>query len=206
MTSEGTDTSKFGDDPGGLWAEAAALDFGWGSVDLDAQRAWARAIAADFPPDGDITCDPWTLMPMDELNIISVGAVGPRPELLEVALDRASERMGQVFDNGWEATGDMESEELPDWFDDSLLETGSEPYNPNYVSGPERTGDVVGIANIDTKGERYPWMFRTFLRIVAEELRAAHAVPARIIPFFTPDWLAWMREHGVTYPSHDQLA
>ncbi len=56
-------------------------------------------------------------------------------------------------------------------------------YSPNYVSDPERVGDLVGLSNIDTKGERYPWMFRTFLRIVAEELRDAGAVPAKIVPF-----------------------
>jgi hypothetical protein len=114
--------------------------------------------------------------------------------------------MCRVFDNGWEATGDLDGEEPPPWFDDSMFEAGFEPYSPSFVSGAERIGDVVGIANIDTESERYPWMFRTFLRIVAEELQAARAAPARIIPFFTPEWIEWMREHGVIYPSHDQLA
>ena len=144
-------------------------------------------------------------MPLGEVSIITVGAVGPEPELLEVALGRASSRMHMVFDDGREAADDTEIEEAADWDDDSMFEEGSGPYSPNYVSHAVRIGDVVGIANIDTKGERYPWMFRTFLRIVAEELRGAQAVPARIIPFITPDRLAWMREHRVTYPSHSQL-
>ena len=47
----------------------------------------------------------------------------------------------------------------------------------------ERRGEVAGLDNIDTEGERYTWMFRTMLRIVAEELRAEGAVPAKIVPF-----------------------
>lgn len=204
MTSEGRDTSRFGDDPGGLWAAVEAMEQRPFPI-LDAQRAWARAVEADFPPDGDITCDPWTLMPMGAMSIITIGAVGPSPDLLKVALDRASDRMALAFDNGWEATDDaLEAGEPPDWFDPDL-EAGEEPYNPNHVSGAERFGDVAGIADIDTKGERFPWMFRTFLRIVAEELRAADAVPSRIIPFLTADRLASMREKGLTYPPHEQL-
>ncbi len=67
----------------------------------------------------------------------------------------------------------------------------------SYISEPERRGDIVGLSNIDTSGERYTWMFRTFLRIVAEELRAAGAVPATIVPFCS--------EH-VDYPSDAQVA
>lgn len=70
------------------------------------------------------------------------------------------------------------------------IEDEENAYTPNYISSPERCGDVVGLANIDTKGEHYTWMF-------AEELRAEGAVPAKIVPF---------PSGPIDYPSDAQLA
>lgn len=196
MTSEGRDTSRSSNDPRGLWA-AAARPEGWLSTAAgvrESQEAWRRAVESDFPPDGDITCDPWTLMPLATLVVCKVGVTGPPPELVQGVLSEAAVRMLNVTATGQELTDD----EYEEW-----EERGGEDdddYTPNYVSEPRIWNDIVGIDTIDTKGERYPWMFRTFLRIVAEELRAAGAVPARIIPFLTPDTLAWMAQHGELYP------
>jgi hypothetical protein len=187
VTSEHMDTSRYGSDPGGLWA--AAEDDGNPSKNLADQQAWARAVLADFPPDGEVMCDPRTFMPLDELVDVSVGVMGFAPELATKALARAAARMSMVATDGKEYETFEALEEL------ELIDEDA-AYTPNYISAPERRGDIVGLANIDTKGERYTWMFRTFLRIIAEELRAEGAVPAKLIPFTSsPD----------DYPTDDEL-
>ena len=79
----------------------------------------------------------------------------------------------------------VDGQEFQTWeeFEEFEMEDAEAAYTPNYISAPVRRGDVVGLSNIDTKGERYTWMFRTFLRIVSEELRNVGAVPAKIVPF-----------------------
>ncbi len=59
--------------------------------------------------------------------------------------------------------------------------------------------------DIDSDGVWAPWMFRTLLRIVAEELRAAAAVPARITPLITHDRLEWLEGTGAAYPAEAEL-
>lgn len=223
MSSEGWDTSKGNSDPLGFWAATKWTGEDEWIVVSDpealrrSQQAWARAIAHDFPADGDITCDPWTFLPLRDTISITVAAVGPAPERVQIALAAAARRMFRVRADGRELAGgpddDLDTEfDDDDEFDDD--EDGDEfdedeefesDYTPNYVSSPERVGDIVGIAHIDTKGVRLPWMFRTFLRIVAEELRAAEAVPARIIPFLTPKHSAWLKERGEHFPRPDEL-
>lgn len=217
MTSEGWDTSKGQSDPLGAWAAAK-----WDGEDewrnatdpsalLQSQRAWARAVVHDFPTDGDITCDPWTFLPLRESVSVTLAAVGPSPEQLMTALSAATTRMIRVRADGRELDPDDddfdEDDEDDDFDEDDYDEDGFEAdYTANYVSDPERFGDIVGISNIDTKGQRLPWMFRSYLRIVAEELRNAGAVPARIIPFLTPEHSAWLQGRGERFPSPDQLS
>jgi hypothetical protein len=138
--------------------------------------AWRRAIEADFPADGDVMCDPSTFMPNDEWLDVSLGVIGFAPDLAEKALVRASSRMMLVTVEGKECVTFDELEEL-------VMEDDEAADSASYISDPERLGDFVGLSNIDTHGERYTWMFRTYLRIVAEELRAMGAVPAKIVPF-----------------------
>jgi hypothetical protein len=178
VTNEHVDTSRYGSDPGGVWA--AAEDDGSPFKNAADQQAWRRAIEADFPPDSDVMCDPNTFMPHNDYVDVTLGVLAFTPDLAEKALARAAGRMMMVATDGREYANWEELEEL-------LMEDEDEAYTPNYISGPERRGDVVGLSNIDTKGERYTWMFRTFLRIVAEELRAEGAVPAKIVPF-SSDW------------------
>ena len=168
------DTSRYGSDPGGVWA--AAEDDGNPSKTVADQELWRRAVEADFPDGGDVMCDPNTFMPHDEWVDVSLGVLGFAPDLAEKALIRAAARMMTVAVDGREYSNWEELEAL-------LMEDEDDAYTPNYIAEPERRGDLVGLSNIDTKGERYTWMFRTFLRIVAEELRAEGAVPAKIIPF-----------------------
>jgi hypothetical protein len=213
MSSEGWDTSKGHSDPLGVWAAAKWTEedewivAGDPSALRRCQRAWARALAHDFPADGDITCDPWTFLPLRETIAITIAAVGPSPQMLTTALAAAAQRMIRVQADGRERGEDEDEfdDEDEDDFDEDEEEFESD-YTPNYVSAPERVGDIVGISNIDTKGVRLPWMFRTFLRIVAEELRSAGAVPARIIPFLTPEHSAWLRERGESFPAPEELA
>ncbi len=217
MTSEGWDTSKGNSDPFGVWAAAkwTGQDEWQAATDPAAlrrsQQAWARAVAHDFPADGDITCDPWTFLPLRESVVVSIAAVGPSPAALLTAFSAAQGRLFRVRADGQElssADDDEDDNEFDDEFDDEFDEEDEleADYTPNHVPTPEQAGDIVGISTIDTKGVRLPWMFRTFLRIVAEELRAAGAVPARIIPFVTPDTSAWLRERGESYPSPDDLS
>jgi hypothetical protein len=182
-----SDTSKYGSDPGGLWAAAEEDDFEH-TKSIDDQRLWARAVGADFPADGDIVCDPRTFMPLDEFLEVSLGVAGVAPDLAQTALERAAERMMLVTAEGRELTW----EEMEEY----VMEA-DDPYSPNYISEPERRDEVTGLPNIDTAGERYTWMFRTFLRIVAEELRAAGAVPATIVPF---------PSSPIDYPTDAELA
>jgi len=201
-TSEGKDTSKQGSDPGGLWAATVLSP----SDEMDGidnplllrrfQRNWTRAIESDFPPDGDITCDPLTFIPLREVYLINIAVIGPDSEVAMSALLRAESRMMRVTPEGRELTAD----EL-----DQSWKNGEEVNTISYVSEPEKSGLLVGISNIDTQGERYPWMFRTFLRILAEELRRDQAVPAKIVPFLTPDTLAWLKEQRETLPSTAEL-
>lgn len=213
MSSEGWDTSKANSDPLGVWAAAKWTEEDEWIVASDpsalrrSQRAWARAIAHDFPADGDITCDPWTFLPLRETISITVAAVGPAPEVVQQALAAAARRMVGVRADGRERGPDEGDDDFDEEdFEDEEDEEFESDYTPNYVSAPERVGDIVGISNIDTKGMRLPWMFRTFLRIVAEELRSAGAVPARIIPFLTPEHSAWLRERGESFPPPAELA
>ena len=168
------DTSRYGSDPGGVWAAADRdSDPLGGSTDPD---AWRRAVEADFPADGDVMCDPDTFMPHDDMVDATLGVLCFSPELAESALARAAARMMTVAADGREYTSWTALEELRAEDEDAAR-------TPDYISEPQRRGDIVGISRIDTLGRRYTWMFRTFLRIVAEELRAAGAVPAKIIPF-----------------------
>ena len=202
MSIEGIDTSRDGGHPG-LWA---ATDRGEESEWLNAtnpaylrasQQAWRRAIEADFPWDGDIQCDPRTFMPLANVQLITLGVIGGPSELRVRALEAACERMHLVGADGREAETSEEVEEWDDEQDDS--------YTINYVSDPQIDGAVVGLSNIDTKGMRPPWMMRTFLRIVAEELRAAGALPARIVPFVTAQTRAWLAEQGERLPELDEM-
>jgi len=160
QTSEGKDTSRGHNDPQGLWA---AVDLAWDQefpedpgVLLDQQRAWARAIESDFPPGGDITCDPRTFLPLRHSYLVNVAVTGPDPSkltspdqaLLREALSRAGARIMLV-------TGD--GRELSEQQYEAQVDSGEseDDYTPNYVSGPEGYTSVVGISNIDTKGERY---------------------------------------------------
>lgn len=205
MTSEGIDTSRSGSDPTGVWAAAdCTAETEWlnatnPSVLRTNQQAWERAVESDFPAGGDITCDPWTFMPLRETVFTAVAVTGPAPALATKALNEAADRMLAVVADGRELSED-ELEELLEAAEDD------ESYSPDHISQAVRDGDIVGIANIDTKGERFPWMFRTFLRILAEELRRADAVPARIIPFLTPEALAWLAERGERYPLPEGLS
>lgn len=193
VTSEGTDTSAYGDDPGGAWAAVvhpADRQYFWDTdrfVLLTDQRAWKRAVESDFPPDGDITVDPHTLMPLSHWVDHSLGVMSFVPDLAQSALEAAAWRVMSVDEQGREALTEA---------DVDALET-SGLYSPQYVSEAERRGDVVGWSTLDTTGRRYPWMFRTILRIVAEELRAAGALPARIVPFSSS---------RIHYPSDAELA
>jgi hypothetical protein len=204
-TSENTNTSRGHNDPDGLWAaveadqakELQALDDP--SLLLQHQRAWRRAVEADFPPGGDITCDPRTFMPLRDSYVVTVGVLvnGSDADVLKAALDRAGARMMAIAYDGRELT----AKELNG-------ETGSSadpPFTIAYVSEAERSGMVVGIQNVDTKGERYPWMFRSFIRVVAEELRRAGAVPARIVPYLDPDTQQWLKERHERYPTDSEL-
>jgi len=69
------DTSRYGSDPGGLWA--AAEDDGNPTKTLRDQRAWKRAVEADFPSDGDVMCDPRTFMPLDQWTDVTLGVSAP---------------------------------------------------------------------------------------------------------------------------------
>lgn len=176
MTNDPRDTSKYGSDPGGLWA---AADLDSDSFGGPAERAaWTRAVEADFPADGDVMCDPRTFMPDEDFVDVSLAVLGFAPDRTATALANAAARMMLVTVDGKEYEDFDDIMELEAEADDE-----DDAYTPNYISGPQRVGDLVGLSNIDTKGERYPWMFRTFLRIVAEELRDADAVPAKIVPF-----------------------
>ena len=176
MTNDPRDTSKFGSDPGGLWAAADRdSDYFAGPAD---RAAWRRAVEADFPADGDVMCDPLTFMPDDEFVDVSLAVLGFAPDRAETALAQAAQRMMLVTVDGREHEDFDQLLALEMEADDE-----EDAYSPNYVSDPERVGDLVGLSNIDTKGERYTWMFRTYLRIVAEELRAVGVVPAKIVPF-----------------------
>ena len=162
------DTSRYGVDPGGLWAAADQASSPYpGPSDA---MAWRLAVKTD------VMCDPNTFAPHGEWVDVTLGVLCFAPDLAEKALARAAGRMSMVAVDGREYATWEELEELE-------MEDEEEAYTPNYISAPERRGDVVGLSNIDTKGERYTWMFRTFLRIVAEELRAEGAVPAKIVPF-----------------------
>ena len=108
MSIENTDTSRDGGNPG-LWA---ATDRGEESEWLNAtnpaylrasQQAWRRAIEADFPFDGDIQCDPRTFMPLANVQLTTLGAIGGAPELRVRALAAAGRRMGLVGADGREA-------------------------------------------------------------------------------------------------------
>jgi hypothetical protein len=121
-------------------------------------------------------CDPDTFLPHDEWVDVTLGVLCFAPDLAERALARAAARMMTVATDGREYSNWQDLEKL-------MTEDEDESYTPNYISDPQRRGDLVGLATIDTKGERYTWMFRTFLRIVAEELRTHGAVPAKIVPF-----------------------
>ncbi len=174
VTNEHVDTSKYGSDPGGLWA-AAERDGNPFSGPSD-PAAWRRAIEADFPVDGDVMCDASTFMPNDEWVDVSLGVISFAPDLAEKALARAAGRMMLVTVEGKECADFDELEEL-------LMEDEEAADSASYISDPERVGDLVGLSTIDTHGERYTFMFRTFLRIVAEELLAEGVVPAKIVPF-----------------------
>lgn len=210
QTSEGKDTSRGHNDPRGLWA---AVDLAWDQefpedpgVLLDQQRAWARAIESDFPPGGDITCDPRTFLPLRHSYLINVAVTGPDPSkltspdqaLLREALSRAGARIMLVTGDGRELTEQQYEAQVDNG-------ESEDDYTPNYVSEPEGYTSVVGISNIDTKGERYTWLERTALRIVAEELRRAGALPARIVPYLDIDTQAWLREQGEQLPSEKEL-
>jgi hypothetical protein len=209
MSSEGIDTSRdTGQDPSGVWAATAVTEVSdWlNATDPAAlrasQRAWQRAVETDFPAGGDITCDPWTFMPLRETCLTTIAVTGPPPDLLITALDAAGARMLSVLGNGRE----LEVEELDELDELDDADDDADYFTPNYVSAAERYGDIVGISTIDTKGVRYPWMLRTFLRITAEELREAGAVPARIIPFLTAERLAWLAERAERFPPPDELS
>jgi hypothetical protein len=79
----------------------------------------------------------------------------------------------------------VEGKECADFdeLEELLMEDEEAADSASYISDPERVGDLVGLSTIDTHGERYTFMFRTFLRIVAEELLAEGVVPAKIVPF-----------------------
>ncbi|PFG18254.1 hypothetical protein ATK74_2838 [Propionicimonas paludicola] len=221
VTSEGKDTSRGHNDPDGLWAQAerdAADELIDDAAELrEHQRNWRRAVESDFPPGGDITVDPRTFMPLQELMVEGFGVTGPNPGLLKSpdptllreALRRATERILRVRADGRELS-ESQVEGRGEADDDEGDEEGEQgetddDYTPNYLSEPEGYTGVVGISNFDTKGVAFVWLERTTLRIVAEELRRSGAVPARIVPYLDVDTLAWLREHGETYPSDAEL-
>lgn len=207
-TSEDKDTSKGKHDAEGLWAAVDLSEEEGLPPDpadlLEQQRAWRRAIEHDFPPGGDITCDPRTFVPLRSSILMTVGVTGPDPTLLQspdpVALKQALSRAGQrimlVTEAGRELT--------PKQFDE-LLDSGEEVYTPSFVSDPESYTGVVGINNIDTDGVRHTWLLRTALRIVAEEIRRVGAVPARIVPYLDVDTLEWLKDQGERLPTEAEL-
>lgn len=129
VTSEHTDTSRYGSDPGGLWA--AAEDDGNPSKTLADQRAWKRAAEADFPADSDVMCDPHTFMPLDQWTDVTLGVLCFAPDLAEKALARAAGRMSMVAVDGREFLTWEELEEYE-------IEDEENAYTPNYIADPER--------------------------------------------------------------------
>lgn len=210
-TSEGKDTSRGHNDAQGLWAAVDLSEEEEWDLDsaglLEYQKAWRRAIEYDFPPGGDITCDPRTFIPLERSALMSVGVAGPNadlsqspdPALLRKALTRAGERILSVTDHGEELT----PKQLDELYESGDFEDGG--YTPAYVSDPESYTGVVGITNIDTESMHFIWLQRTALRIVAEEIRKVGATPARIVPYLDSDTLAALRESGVQLPTEDEL-
>jgi hypothetical protein len=216
VTSEGKDTSRGENDPDGWWAQAA-LDARNELIDssgqlLEYQRNWRRAVESDFPAGGDITVDPRTFMPLRESMVEGFGVTGPDPALLKgpdpvrlnEALQRASERIMRVRADGRELSAEQFAGRSEADDDEDEDETGDD-YTPNYLSDPESYTGVIGISNFDTKGVRLVWLQRTTLRILAEELRRADALPARIVPYLDVDTLQWLRERGESYPTEGEL-
>lgn len=195
--SEGRDTSRGHNDPHGLWQrvdDPERLFLLDPEELLGAQQDWARAIYYDFPIGSDISCDPRTFLPLEQGTMMQVGVETADHALARQAMAATVERLGWVtVDDG---------EELPrpaDWDDERYSMTSP------YISEPEQVGQVVGISNIDTEGEIQVWFERTVLRIIAEELRRAGAVPARIVPFITPEDHESLRADGVTLPTLKEL-
>ncbi|SDB87152.1 hypothetical protein GA0111570_105300 [Raineyella antarctica] len=196
MTSENTDTSLAASAPGSPWHAVGDYSFDWPEVTLPFQREWAAAIDSDFPADGDITCDPRTFMPLENAIVARLAVSAADPEAARLALDAAASRFYLVDVEGREYTSDE--------LDEAAAE--DEVYTVSYVSDAEIIDGTAVITNIDTDGEHHPWMFRTFLRIVAEELRRAGAVPARISPPRTPELQEWLASRGTAFPTDAELA
>ncbi|MCE1173611.1 MAG: hypothetical protein LWW77_03270 [Propionibacteriales bacterium] len=196
----GMDTSKGHNDAQGLWAKVdLPPEDEWSRTPsqlLEQQRDWKRAIDYDFPADSAITCDPRTFVPLDKVMLINIAVIGDDKAAVMAAMTKAQERLYRVDSDGREYS----EAEL-----DKLLSDGPEVMTPAYLSDPEAVGLMVGIDNIDLEGERYTWYERTAMRIVAEELVAAKATPARITPFLTPDVLEWIDQSGDRLPNEGEL-
>jgi hypothetical protein len=196
----GQDTSKGHNDDQGLWARVVLAPQDEWTRDAaqlqEQQRDWKRAVDYDFPADAVVTCDPWTFIPLGNVMLVNIAVVGDNKAAIMTAMRRAQDRLYRVDSDGREYT----EAEL-----DQALSDGQEPLTPAYLSDPEAVGLMVGIDNIDLEGERFTWYARTAMRIVAEELVAAKATPARITPFLTPDVLEWIEKSGSHLPNEGEL-
>lgn len=154
-----------------LWEDAVVAYEQTYNVNERAEVAWARAVADDYPPGGDIDCDPLTLGPDRHLVMGSdffCATVVSAPELhrVEIALERAAKRFATVDENG---------EELPeDEIDDQV-------FMVDEVGYPTRVQEGWKIT-VDFRGAAWPRMNVAMLQILVEELRRAGAVPARLRP------------------------
>jgi hypothetical protein len=164
------------------------------------QRAWAAAIRDDFPPEGDITCDPRVFMPLTDAIVAQLGVRTADPRQACDALTAAAQRFLLVDHNGREHT----SESLEAAFAGAGDED-DEPWTTPYVSEPRIVDGLAVVDHIDTEGEFFTWAFRTYLRITAEELRRAGTVPAHIEVPLLPEVLDWVASRGTRFPTDAEL-
>lgn len=196
MSTENSDTSRAASSPDSPWHAVGDYSIDWPGVDLAFQQQWAAAVASDFPVEGDITCDPRTFMPLDDAIVAQLAVRADDPQVALRALDAAASRFDLVDATGREYTAD----ELDEAYGEDDV------YTVSYVSEAEIIDGVATVTTIDTDGEHYPWMFRTFLRITAEELRRTGAVPAHIGPPQTAALQEWLADRGTRYPTDAELA
>ncbi|MCP2321668.1 hypothetical protein HDA40_000175 [Hamadaea flava] len=139
-------------------------------VAIERQRA---AIEAEWGGVEDVVVDPGSF-PLVAVNgdeyfptqAFRVHVAGEPGEAVTVALANAQLRMFLVGDDGTEYA-DI----------DEVLDAD---YSPNYVSDPEPQPDGGWSIWLDCKGEAYPLMAGTLLRILVGELRSAGVTTARI--------------------------